>query len=49
MSPLTILLVQGQLKELLSTYFTHVSAVYATFKLRFSLKSKSSGLLVVQN
>lgn len=33
MSPLTILLVQGQLKELLSTYFTHVSAVYTTFEI----------------
>lgn len=33
MSPLTILLVQGQLKELLSTYFTHVGAVYTTFEI----------------
>lgn len=38
MSPLTILLVQGQLKELLSTYFTHVSAVYTTFKIEFQLE-----------
>ena len=38
MSPLTILLVQGQLKKLLSTYFTHVSAVYATFKIEIQLE-----------